>query len=50
MPSDDVAGDALGVDVTDPDEQVGVLAVGAHEDAGADRSDQVRSAGSGPLV
>ena len=35
------------VDVTDPDEQVGVLAVGAHEDPGADRPDQVRAGREG---
>jgi hypothetical protein len=43
----DVAGDALEVDVTDPDEQVGVFAVGAHEDPGADGPHQVRAGREG---
>ena len=43
----DVAGDAFEVDVTDPDEEVGVLAAGAHEDSGADGPGQVRVGGKG---
>lgn len=38
---DDIAGDLPFVDITHPDEEVGVRVLGAHVDPGADRADDV---------